>query len=186
MRKKPDITEAKIVAKSRLFCVEQIDLRFSNGEERIYERLKGTRRGSVMIIPFLDDETLLLVREYAAGVERYELGFPKGLMEHDENPLESANRELKEEVGYGAKNLVELRKVSNAPGYLSAQMTLVLATDLYPEKLEGDEPEEIEVVPWSIHKLDELFQQPDFTEARSHAGLFFALLHQQKLNLSDL
>jgi ADP-ribose diphosphatase len=51
-------------------------------------------------------------------------------------------------------------------------MYLVFAEDLYHEKLVGDEPEPIEVVPWPLSKMDELLAQDDFTEARSIAALF--------------
>ena len=46
---------------------------------------------------------MLLVREYAAGVHRYELGLVKGRIDAGESPVEAANRELMEEAGYGAR-----------------------------------------------------------------------------------
>ena len=101
----PQITARKQVAKSRLFAIEQIDLTFSNGVEREYERMPGAGRGAVMIVPMLDQHTMLLVREYCAGTHSYELGFPKGLIDAGESAAEAANRELKEEIGYGAENL---------------------------------------------------------------------------------
>ncbi len=54
---------------------------------------------------------------------------------------------------------------------------MVLAEDLYPEKLEGDEPEELEVVPWRLDQLYELVQREDVTEGRSIAALFMAREH---------
>jgi ADP-ribose diphosphatase len=48
----------------------------------------------------------------------------------------------------------------------------VLASDLYEKRLDGDEPEPIEVVPWKISALDELMKCKDFTEARSVAALY--------------
>ena len=77
-KKLPIISNNQQVAQSRLFKIEQIDLTFSNGEKRQYERMLGSGRGAVMIVPMLDDETMLLVREYCAGTHSYELGFPKG------------------------------------------------------------------------------------------------------------
>jgi ADP-ribose diphosphatase len=90
----PEITQRKQVAKSRLFAIEQIDLTFSNGEKREYERMQGYGRGAVLIVPMLDNETLLLVREYCAGTHSYELGFPKGLIDEGEIPEQAANREF--------------------------------------------------------------------------------------------
>lgn len=181
MKQKPKILESRNVASSALFSVEEIDLEFENGELRTYERLRGGRsRGAVLIVPWLDDNTLVLIREYAAGTDRYELAFPKGLIEKGEDPLAAANREMKEEIGYGANKIELLRVMSTSPGYMAAQMTCVLAEDLYPQKLPGDEPEEIEVVPWKISELDRLLEQPDFTESRSIAALFLALEHKKR------
>ena len=61
-KSKPEILKRELVAESRLFKVESLHLRFANGEERIYERMQGGHRGAVMVVPLLDDQTLLLVR----------------------------------------------------------------------------------------------------------------------------
>lgn len=170
---KPKILSKKIVARSKLFCIESQQLEFSNGEQRDFERLlRSGKGGAVLIVPMLDDNTVLLVREYAAGVQRYELGLPKGKIEADEDILDAANRELKEEVGYGAKSLHHLTSLSIAPGYLEHMTDIILAQDLYPQKLPGDEPEELEVVPWKMDNLNALFASDECTEARSIAALF--------------
>jgi ADP-ribose diphosphatase len=52
---------------------------------------------------------------------------------------------------------------------------IVVAEDLYAEKLPGDEPEELEVVPWRLDKLDELLAGGECTEARSIAALYLTL-----------
>lgn len=54
------------------YRMERLDLEFSNGERRLYERLHGRGYGAVAVVPMLDADTVLLVREYAAGVHRYE------------------------------------------------------------------------------------------------------------------
>jgi len=113
------------------YRMETLDLEFSNGERRRYERLHGRNRGAgpgaVVVVPMLDDETVLLVREYAAGVHRYELGLVKGRIDAGENAIEAADRELKEEAGYGARSLTVLRTLTLAPTYMSHQAHLVLA-----------------------------------------------------------
>lgn len=167
----PTILSRQIVAKSRLLRIEAIDLKFSNGELRQYERMQGSGRGAVMVVPLLDESTMLLVREYAAGLHNYQLGFPKGLVDPGETPEQAANRELKEEIGYGAKTLTPMKSVTMAPAFFSATMTLFVGEGLYPEQLEGDEPEPLEIVPWPITDIDGLLAQPDFTEARSVAAL---------------
>lgn len=154
--------------------VEELDLEFSNGERRVFHRLKAPGHGAVVVVPMLDAQTVLLVREYAAGVHRYELGLVKGRIDAGETPLQAADRELKEEAGYGARQLRVLRAMTLAPTYMSHQSWLVIAQDLYPERLTGDEPEELEVVPWKLAELDQLMLREDFSEGRSLAALFIA------------
>jgi ADP-ribose diphosphatase len=122
----------------------------------------------------LDDETVLLAREYAAGLHHYEIGLPKGRLEEGESIIEAADREMKEEIGYGARSLIELTSLSLAPGYMTHVTHIVLARDLYPEKLEGDEPEDLEVVPWPLSDLNRLTAREDCTEGRTIAALYIA------------
>ncbi|MGL5337330.1 MAG: ADP compounds hydrolase NudE [Aeromonas veronii] len=173
-KSKPEILKADIVAESRLFKVESLHLKFSNGEERVYERMRGGNRGAVMVVPLFDAHTLLLVREYAAGTHSYELGFPKGLIDSGEDAFEAGNRELMEEAGFGANSLTLLKQVSLAPGYFSSRMDILLARDLFPEQRIGDEPEPLEVIPWPLNRIDELLARPDFTESRSISALLLA------------
>lgn len=156
------------------YRMERMDLEFANGERRRYERLHGRGHGAVAVVPMLDADTVLLVREYAAGVHRYELGLVKGRIDAGESPVEAANRELMEEAGYGARELTVLRNLTLAPVYMSHQTHLVLARDLYPQRLVGDEPEELEVVPWRLDALGELILREEFSEGRSIAALFIA------------
>lgn len=171
----PEILQRNVIAQSRLFQVEALHLRFSNGEERVYERIPGGNRHAVMIVPVLHDGTMLLVREYAAGTHAYELGFPKGLVDEGETDAEAANRELQEEVGMAAQQLTFLKQVSLAPGFMNARMSIFLAQALYPQQLVGDEPEPLEIVKWPLHEADALLDNPEFHEARSVAALLLLL-----------
>lgn len=170
----PKVHDSELVAQSKLFKIEQIDLEFSNGEKRIYERMKGSGRGAVMVVPCLNENEIMLVREYAAGTHTYELGFPKGLIDPNETPEEAANRELKEEVGLGAKHLIKLKTLLTAPTYSSAKMHIFIATDLYAATLEGDEPEPLEQVVWQWQDYESLMTHPDFNESRSVSALLMA------------
>ena len=128
----------------------------------------------MLIVPLLDENTVLLVREYAVGIEDYHLALPKGAIDAGEDLLQAANRELKEEVGYGARKLQFLKKINLSPAYMEHGINIVLAWDLYAERLEGDEPEPIEVVPFPLADLLSLVMRPDVCEGRSIAALFLA------------
>ena len=174
MRQKPTVLSREIVANSRLFRVESVELRFSNGVERTYERLvgRGNGYGAVMIVAMLDAEHAVLVEEYCGGTDEYELSLPKGLIEPGEDVLAAANRELKEEAGFGARQLEHLTELSLSPGYMSQKIQVVLATDLFEERLEGDEPEPMGVDKVNLRELSALAMHPQFSEGRALAALY--------------
>ena len=174
MRQKPTVLAREIVASSRLFRVEEVQLRFSNGVERTYERLvgRGAGYGAVMIVAMIDEDHALLVEEYCGGTDEYEFSLPKGLIEPGEDVLAAADRELKEEAGYGARQLEHITELSLSPGYMSQKIQVVLATDLYEERLEGDEPEPMRVDRVNLRELSMLVQNEQFSEGRALAALY--------------
>lgn len=184
MRHKPEVLARNLIASTRLFRVEELQLKFSNGVERTYERLiSRAGYGAVMVIALENFERAILVEEYCGGTERYELSLPKGLIEPGEDVLAAANRELKEEAGFGAKNLEHLGELSLSPGYMGQKIQLVLAWDLYPEHLPGDEPEPLRIDYVQLKELSQLIHHPSFSEGRALAALYLArdLLSQRGL-----
>src|SRR5690554_1351445 len=163
MRKLPEILHKQEVARTRIFRIEQLDLRFANGEQRIYERLRGKAHGhgAVMIVALDGQQNVLLVEEYCAGTESYEWSLPKGLIDPGENPLQAANRELQEEAGFAARKLEVVTEMTLSPGYMSQRVTIVLAQELYPSRLPGDEPEPMRVRTHPLDDLLALMRDPD-------------------------
>lgn len=174
MTRYPEILATRPLRQSRFLQAEEVDLRFRNGTRRTYERVSGSGLGAAIIVPMLDAETVLLVSEYGVGLDHYELGLPKGRLDRDETVEQGANRELKEEAGYGARDLKVIGSLALAPAYMTHMAHVVLARDLYPEKLEGDEPEPLELHPWPLDRLHELLGRKDVTEGRTLAALFMA------------
>ncbi len=100
----PRSSPAKSSPAAACSASRKLQLRFSNGAERTYERLvgKGSGYGAVMVVAMLDAEHAVLIEEYCGGTDDYQLSLPKGLIEPGEDVLVAANRELKEEAGFGA------------------------------------------------------------------------------------
>lgn len=172
----PEVLGVHRFKASRIFTVEQVDLKFHNGVQMQYERIVGGR-GAVMCVPF-DGQHFYLTSEYAGGKHCYSLGFVKGKIDAGETPAQAACRELEEEIGFGAKKVEVLRSgVTVAPGMLELTMYLYLCTDLYPCRREGDEPEPIDIIRVTPQEALELVFAEDspLKEARSIAALTLAL-----------
>ncbi|NWO11320.1 ADP compounds hydrolase NudE [Chromohalobacter salexigens] len=175
---KPRLLNRREVARTRLFAVEELELRFANGAERTFERLTGSGNGhgggAVMIVAMTDPEHVLLIHEYAAGFDDYALTLPKGLVDPGEDIVSAANRELMEECGMGAQRIEPLVELSLAPNYMSHRIHVMLATDLYEKRLPGDEPEPLIVERHPIEDIASLLAREDFHEGRAIAALFIA------------
>ena len=178
----PEILETKTGARSRLFSIETLRLRFSNGGERLYERLPARGRQAVIVVAVNTDDEVILVREYLAGLHRYELNLPKGTVDLGETFEEAANRELKEEAGFGARKLDYVRQITLAPAYMGFSIHVVLARELYPESLPGDEPEIMEVEKWAQKDLDQLVMSDLLSESRSIAARKLAEVYMASEN----
>ena len=167
----PEILNKDILAKTSAFTVESLDLRFSNGVERKYERLPKIGNEAVIIVAESDDDEIMLVREYCAGFHEVRLSLPKGSCETGEPIQKATCRELAEEIGFSAKSVQFVKELSLAPSHMGFTINVMFAKDLYPKQLEGDEPEPLELVRWPLADLDVLISSAEFSEARAIAAL---------------
>src|SRR5579871_1653255 len=79
---KPEILSVRTAARSRLFHIESVQLKFANGSRREFERIAaGPGPGTALVVAMPDPATVLLVREYAVGLDRFELSLPMGRIE---------------------------------------------------------------------------------------------------------
>ena len=167
----PEILSVRVAAETAVFQVQSVDLQFANGQKRTYERLTPARRRAVMVLPVYQNR-LIMIREYAVGSERYELTFPKGLIDAGETPEQAANRELQEEIGFAADEITLLRRLYISPGHMFSPMHVFVAEGLRPSTLSGDEPEPLQQVFVDLDKIPELLAHPEMGDARVLASLF--------------
>ena len=171
----PLIRKIQTIAQSRFFTIEALHLSFSNGVERVYERLPAVGQPGVIVVAINDNDELLLIREYAAGFHEFQLTLPKGAADPGESLEAAAARELAEEAGFGAKDVRFVKRLSIAPGHMGFTINVVMAKDLYVHDIPGDEPELPELVLWPLAKIDELLDHEEFYEARAIAALTLCL-----------
>ena len=134
---------------TRRFNVVEHLVRRPDGRELSCQVVEHT--GSVAILPLVDDEHVCLIRSRRLTVQRTLIEVPAGTREPDEEPIETARRELKEETGYQAARFDELSAFYTSPGVLSERMHLFVASELTPGEPRREENEEIEnlVVSWN-------------------------------------
>jgi ADP-ribose pyrophosphatase len=130
-------------------------VRYDDGEEA--DREVVAHPGAVGIVAY-DGEYLYLVEQPREPVnEQALLELPAGkLDEEGEGPLETAKRELAEEIGKGARTWEHLTTFYGSPGFSDEQVHIYLATDLYDQSAEADENERIEIKRVPLKDLDEV------------------------------
>jgi ADP-ribose pyrophosphatase len=106
--------------------------------------------GAVAILPLVDDDHLVLLRNQRVTVGETLLEIPAGTLEPPEEPEQAARRELAEETGFHAASWRKLTEFFPSPGVLSERMHLYLARDLTPGRLNLQEDEALQpiIVPW--------------------------------------
>ena len=127
----PTIRKTEVLAQSRFFTIEAMHLTFSNGVERVYERLPAVGEQGVIVVAVNEHDELLLIREYAAGFHEFQLTLPKGAADPGEALEDAAARELAEEAGFGARNVRFVKRLSIAPGHMGFTIN-VLGVRPYP------------------------------------------------------
>ncbi len=128
----------------------------------------------VAIVPVDEHGRVLLVRQWRTPVERELLEVPAGGVDGGESPEEAVQRELQEEVGVRAGEVVRLAGLWVAPGYCTEHITVYLARDLAPSRLEGDEDEAIVVVPLPLADALAAVASGEICDAKSVIGLLLA------------
>src|SRR5205814_1175369 len=95
--------------------------------------------GAVMMLAFLDDETVILERQYRYPHRRHFIELPAGKLEPDEPPLATAKRELVEECGYEADEWWQIATLNPSIGYSSETILLYGARGLRVMLVEQDD-----------------------------------------------
>lgn len=161
-----------VLFQSRIFSVVERKQTGRSGKTLIRHVVKHP--GAVGIVPILPDGRVLLIDQYRVTVQRNIFEIPAGTREIGEEPLITASRELIEETGYRAGNIIELQPIYTSPGILQEELILYLATDLTPGESAPEDGEKIELAPKTWKEIDKMLDDGVIIDAKTVAALFLA------------
>jgi len=171
-----DLTEKKLesrrVFEGRLVNLRVDTVQLPNGRTATREVVE--HKGAVAIVPMLDHEKVVLIRQFRQPVGEVLLEIPAGTMDEGEDPTDCARRELVEEIGYFPGKLTEMFHSYLAPGYSTEMLHTFLAEDLKQVGQNCDVDEFIEVVPVNLRDAAEMINTGEIVDAKSICGILLA------------
>ena len=131
--------------------------------------------GGSVVVPLLDDGSVLLVYQFRYSVKKNLFELPAGKLDAGEDPKVCAARELEEETGYTAGTLTELTAIYTTPGFCNEQLHLYVATDLKKlptgQRLEEGELDLIvKAIP--IDEVLQMIENQDIVDGKTICGIF--------------
>jgi ADP-ribose diphosphatase len=171
-----DFTETQLTTKlvydGRLLKVREDTVRLPDGKTARREYVQHP--GASIIIPMLDDETVLLERQYRYPLKRHFYELPAGKIDAGEDPLETARRELKEECGYQANDWQHLTTLHPCIGYSDERIELYLARELAHVGSALDDGEFLELVSLPVREALAWVNTGRITDVKTITGLLWA------------
>ena len=160
--------DSETLYKGKIFSLRVGVVRLEGGETAQREVIE--HGGGVAVVPFADGKVTLVSQfRIAAGREIVEL--PGGRLEGDEPPADCARRELEEELGYHARELIHVSSYYTAAGYSSERMHLFLALGLERTKPRPERDELLRRIELPLEEVEAKLRRHELEDARTIIGL---------------
>lgn len=137
-----------------------------------YSKREIVEHNRCICVIAVQDDHLLLVRQYRKAVDQSLLEIPAGIVEDGEKPRDAAMRELQEEIGYNCDDLEYLFDAYSSPGFTDERMSFFFAENLYESKKEADDDEFIEIVKVPIAEAYRMLSYGEFLDGKTVMGLY--------------
>lgn len=153
-------------------------LKFVNINVKLPDGNEGSRDvirhpGAAAVVAFLDDETILLVRQFRAALNDILLEIPAGKLEIGEDPKVCATRELEEETGYKSENIEYLGTIATGAGFTDERIHIYKATNLYKGTKGGDEDEFIEIESFKLSEIKEMIKSGKIIDTKTISAFMY-------------
>ena len=172
---------SQTIHKGKVFNLRLDQVRMPNGKQTQYDIIDHPP--AVTLVPVDTENTIWFVRQYRHAVGREILELPAGVIEFGEPPELCAWREIREETGMSAGQILNIGEFHQVPGYSTEYMYVYLARDLKPDPLPGDEDEYISVERIPIDEAYRMAQNGEILDAKTLAALLLSRAASGQIHL---
>jgi len=123
--------------------------------------------GGVVILPFVDNDNIILIKQWRYPVGKAIIELPAGKLEYGEDPFEAAKRELTEETGYVANDWEDLGYIYTTPGFCDEKIYLYKATNLTYKETNFDEFEIVESIVMPIDEALNMISSGEISDSKT-------------------
>ena len=164
-------TGSEEVFKGRLLHAFRDTVRLPNGSQATREYI--VHPGAVVMIPMLDDGRLVLERQYRYPMGKVMIEFPAGKLDHGEDPLACARRELLEETGYTAREWARAGLLHPVISYSTEFIDIWFARGLALQQRQLDQDEFLDVLLATPQELIAWCRDGTVTDSKTLIGAFW-------------
>ncbi|NLY81964.1 MAG: NUDIX hydrolase [Clostridiales bacterium] len=168
---KEDTINSEMIYKGAILNLRKDTVRVKNG---ISYREVVEHNGGAVVVAITDNNKVLMVNQFRKPLDKEVLELPAGKRDGDEDPKETALRELKEETGYTANTVRYLTKFYPSVGYTDEELSIYLCTDLTPGETDFDESEDIEIFEYDMDLLVGMVLAGKIHDGKTIAGIMIA------------
>ena len=166
--------KSRRVYSGRVISLDVDTVDFPNGTVGELEMVRHP--GASAVVPFLDapdsaDPRVLLIRQYRYASDGYLYEIPAGRLDPGELPSDCALRELREETGYSAAEVIPLTTFFTTPGFTDERIHLFAATGLEPGESALESDEIVELHPTPLTKAVEMVKSGQIIDGKSMLGI---------------
>jgi ADP-ribose pyrophosphatase len=164
--------DSKLIFKGKVLTMNYDTVLLPNGVKATREIIKHP--GAVAVVPLANDGRIVLVKQYRYPVGKEMLEIPAGKLDKGEKTDDCARRELSEETGYLAGELIKLTSIYTTPGFTDEVIHVYLAKNLTIAERHPDEDEFINVELYTKDQVKQMITNGIICDAKSMIGLFMA------------
>lgn len=164
------VIRSDILFKGKVFDLKVDEIEYESGNGGIREI--AVHPGGAVVVALTEKNKILLVKQFRYPFQKFFLELPAGKLDFNEFPDVCALRELKEETGYTADNIIKLGAINTTPGFCTEVLHIYLATGLKEGNHAREEGEfGMEISEYELDELEEMIIKGEITDAKTICGI---------------